>query len=60
MGETRGEDVGLLNTQTRAGERETREIGIEMLRNRETGIWGGSLILGKPRVQCRTRIGLFY
>lgn len=35
-----GEDAGLLNTQTRAGEREAREIGIEMLRNRETGIWG--------------------
>jgi len=51
---------GLLNTQTRAGEREATEMEIEMLRNRETGIRDSSLILGKPRVQCRTRIGVFY
>lgn len=48
------------HTQTRAGEREAREIEVEMLRNRGIGIRGDSPILGKPRVQCRTRIGLFY
>ncbi|TGZ53366.1 hypothetical protein DBV15_01445 [Temnothorax longispinosus] len=57
-GEAGGEDAGLLNTQTGEGEREAREreIEIEMLRNRKTGIRGGSPILGKPRVQCQNRI----